>query len=200
MLRNEGDTCANLGPGWLRLFLAACAALYFAMIFLDVTESGFTYAFIPGPVRFFGQIAALFPSAKTHDVDYRAEGWSCSDGMFHEIDVAPFFPILSDNKEGRFQRAMHFYHESPRVLAKLADFIVEGHNARVRAEAKEGKAEDPGFIGGIRLLSVVTPIPPPSQGAARYRWKPLADYAFSDRRSWYETPAKKYWQACREMP
>jgi hypothetical protein len=191
MLRNASDTRPNAGPRWLRLALAGFAALYFAMIFLDVVESGFTYAFIPGPIRFFGQVAALFPSAKTHDVDYRAEGWFCGDGMFHEIDVGAYFPILSDNKEGRFQRAMHFYHESPRVLAKLADFIVERHNARV------GGTE---WIGGIRLLSVVTPIPTPEQGAARYRWRPLSDFPFSDRRAWYETPGKKYRTSCRETP
>lgn len=189
-MRPTQVTLPNPGPTALRRFLAGAAALYFILILMDVVEGGFAYRYIPGPIRFFGQVAALFPSAKTYDVDYRAEGRACSDGNYREMDLAPYFPILSGNKEGRFQRAMFFYHDSHRVLGALSEFLIAGRNTR----------DADGAIGGIRLTETLTRVPSPAEGAVRYAWKPLADFDAARRKVLYETAEEKFRRACGAAP
>ena len=66
----------------------------------------------PRPWLYFSQVAALFVNAAPKVIDYRAEGWSCTEHRWIEIDVRPYFRIDADNKENRFQRALQFYRKN----------------------------------------------------------------------------------------
>ena len=82
--------------------------------------------------------------------------------------MRPLFPIRRDDKESRFYRAMFFHYRQRRVLEALDKFIVEAHN-RAHPEAR---------IGGVMLLDLRIPIPPPGtperalRAAAAHRLSP----------------------------
>lgn len=188
----------NVGPRAFRCGLIALASLFFSVMVVGEVRSGFVYRWVPGPLLYFTQIAGLFTESKKLDVDFRAEGWSCQDGLFRELDVGPQFPIQPGNKENRFQRAVYFYNGNPLVMHALDRFITEHHNAMVRDLEAKGQSTDPGRIGGVRIVSAVTPIPEPSEGIQRYGRKPLSEYPFDRAHTLYETPAKRIWKRCRE--
>jgi len=190
----------NPGPLQVRPILVALAGVYLCLVPLNILQPAFSHRWIPGPLLYFSQIAGLFPEAKTNDVEYRAEGWFCEDGIYKEIDIRPFFPIQADNKENRFARAMYFYRNSPFVLSKLSGFVMESYNARVGNLGNTGIPADTGRIGGVRLVAALTPIPPVGTGAARYQRKPLADYDFSERRIWFEPSSRSICQRCHGTP
>ena len=130
---------------WLRRAALVAAAAYLACIWLDAVGTGIPTAILPAPLRFFVQVAQLFPRAAVDAIEWRAKGYRCRDRRFEELNLSPYFPIHSEDKEGRFDRAMFFYFEDKRVLAALDAFIAD-------AEAKRG---DP--IGGVMLMSLRTP-------------------------------------------
>jgi hypothetical protein len=161
-------------------------------------NNGLLYGAVPGPLLFFTQIAGLFTEAKQADVDFRAQGWSCRDGLFREIDIDPFFPIQAGNKENRFQRAVYFYAHNHKVMRQLDRFLVSRYNASVKAMATVADADAVGRIGGVRILSAATPIPSPQAGVQRYQRKSLDAYPPDKLRTLYETPSKRIWESCRE--
>lgn len=185
----------QLATPWGRSSLRRCgtalAAIYLLAIGLDATGTGIPDRVLPLPVRFFVQDAALFPHASAEVVDWRAEGWRCNERRFAELDVRPFFPIRRDDKESRFYRAMFFHHRQRAVLEALDAFIAREQN--------RAHPEDP--IGGVILLSLRIPIPPPGTPEPRYRWIPLADFPHSvERRYWYTTAPDERVRRCAATP
>jgi hypothetical protein len=172
------------GPRWLRIALVVSGALYISAVFCEAVGSRL-YNFVYQPVLFFAQIAALFPRAATHGIEYRAEGYTCS-GRVVEIDVRPFFPIHSDDKENRFDRAMHFYREDKPTMQALEAYVM-GHYNHTEADK----------IGGVIFLSLRVPIPPPGTPFPRYERVPIADHPKEQRKVWYVTPHELVLERCK---
>ena len=129
------------------------AAIYALFVWMDGAGIGLPDAVLPLPLRFFVQEAALFPHSARDAIEWRAEGVALRRRSVEEIDVRPLFPIRRDDKESRFYRAMFFHYRQRRVLEALDKFIVEAHN-RAHPEAR---------IGGVMLLDLRIPIPPPGR-------------------------------------
>jgi hypothetical protein len=92
-------------------------------------------------------MAALFPKAATHSIEYRAQGYTCS-GPIREIDLRPYFPIHADDKENRFSRAMHFVRDEPTAMEALEAYVMREYN---RSETDK--------IGGVSFVGLYVPIP-----------------------------------------
>lgn len=176
------------GPGSLgvRRALAGAAALYCAGVWLDAVGAPLA-GFVPRPLLYFMQVAALFPHALTVSTEYHARAYACDEKSWVELDVRRFFPLRADDKENRFERAMFFYHYSGVVLKALDDYIVAANNTGGRPA-----------IGGVALLSLRIPIPPPGTAAAPYRHRPVDDYPIEYRKYWYRTPAAQARARCAE--
>ena len=75
-----------------------------AGVFFEAAKSGTAAKYLgkvmgdeaAAPFAYFTQLAALFPGAARHAIDYRVEGWRCRDKTWAEIDVRPYFPIDAD--------------------------------------------------------------------------------------------------------
>jgi hypothetical protein len=184
-------TIASRRPAWLRRSAAVLGAIYLACVWLDASGTGIPTRILPLPLRFFVQEAALFPKGATEAIEWRVEGWSCDTRRFAEIDVRPFFPIRRDDKESRFFRAMFFHHRQRKVLEALDAFITREQNV----------AHPDQRIGGVLLLSLRIPIPPPGTPEPRYRPLPLPDYPREvERHVWYTTAIEDRTRRCTEMP
>src|SRR5580692_779738 len=188
------DGARVMAEPWLppraRWIVAVLAAIYALFVWMDGAVIGLPDAILPLPVRFFLQEAALFPHSARDAIEWRAEGWRCDLGRFEEIDVRPFFPIRRDDKESRFYRAMFFHYRQRRVLEALDKFIVEAHN-RAHPEAR---------IGGVMLLDLRIPIPPPGTPERRYERLPLTDYPQEvERKYWYVTSSDDRTHRCEEQ-
>jgi hypothetical protein len=141
---------------------------------------------LPRPVLFFCQIAALFPHAATFSIEYRAQGYTCGNRVV-ELDLRPFFPIHAEDKENRFDRAMHFYRQDRTVMQALETYVLREHNR-----------SDPDKIGGVSFMSLRIPLPAPGAPFPRYERKPLSDYPPEYRKIWYATPHDTVLRRCRE--
>lgn len=162
---------------------------YLAAVWLDAAGVRVLDRALPGPVRFFTQIAELFPRAAEDVIEWRVKGWRCDQRQFVELDVRPFFPIRANDKESRFYRAMFFHSRNPRVLQALEAYIVEAQNRSHPSER----------IGGVMLLSLRIPIPPLGVAEPRYERKPIADYpATIVKRYWYVSGAAPRELECKE--
>lgn len=157
--------------------LIAIAALYLACIALDGSGCSWPSKVLPRPLAFFTQVSVLFPRAAHATIDYRAEAWDCSKKDWVELDTRPYFPIDPDDKENRFNRAMHFFRENRKTMHALDRYLVRSYDA--------GSGER---IGGVRLLSLRIPIPPVGSKFERYQREPLAHYPESQRKYFYHTP------------
>ncbi len=176
-------------PLRVRRVLVVLGGLYALLVWMDAVGLRLAEKILPLPVRFFVQEAALFPNAARDSIEYRAEAWLCEAGHFEEIDIRPFFPIRRDDKESRFYRAMFFHRHQRRVLEALDAFIVEQQN-RAHPEAR---------IGGVTLLSLRIPIPPPGTSEGRYQRLPLTDYPRDvGRKYWYVTSSAERIRRCQE--
>jgi hypothetical protein len=122
-------------------------------------------------------------------VDYRAEGWLCTERRWVEIDTRPYFPMRSDDKENRFHRVMHFYRRHRMTLQALESYLIHGHN--------DGAPNAP--ISGVRLLSLRIPLPKPGEKVDRYRRRSLSEHPEDQRRNWYWTPTAKRAARCAEL-
>ena len=160
------------------------AGLYLATVWLDGVGSTWPRKITPRPWLYFSQVAALFVNAAPKVIEYRAEGWSCADNKWAEIDVRPYFRIDADNKENRFQRALQFDRKNRAVLRALEDFIIKRHNARGAS------------IGGVRFSSLRLPYPGPGEHVSPYEQKPLATYSGDLKHDWYWTPKSRRTQRC----
>jgi hypothetical protein len=173
------------GPNWLRTLLIVLGGFYIAAVFCEAV--GFQlYGLVYRPVLFFCQIAKLFPTAATHSIEYRAEGYTCG-GRVVEIDVRPYFPIHADDKENRFDRAMFFYRTEKPVMEALESYVMREYNRT-----------EPDKIGGVIFLSLRVPIPPPGTPFPRYERAPLADHPKEQRKVWYVTPHDVVLSRCKE--
>jgi hypothetical protein len=172
---------------WIRRAALAAAAIYLACVWLDAVGTGIPWVILPSPLRFFVQVAQLFPRAAVDVIEWRAKGYRCSQRRFEELDLAPYFPIHASDKENRFDRALFFYLENKRVLAALDAFIAD-------AQAKRG---DP--IGGVMILSLRKPIAEPGADEPRYRRIPVDQIPLSvTRRYWYVTGPADRSRRCGE--
>jgi hypothetical protein len=179
-------TGSGVPPGarWVRTTLIALSVLYLASVWLDGVGSRGPERVLPRPLLYFVQAAQLFTRAGTFAIDYRAELWSCDEQRWRELDTRPYFRINRDDKENRFHRALHFHRRKRVTMQALERYLIESHE---RSRGGEGAA--PGArIGGVRFLSLRTPIPEPGQPVARHRRKPLAEHPEENQRRWYQTP------------
>ena len=158
---------------WKRITLGALASAYLLTVWLDAVGSNGPAKFLPRPWLYFSQVAALFPSSSPVVIDYRAEGWSCADHAWREIDIRPFFPMNAENKENRFYRAIQFYPQDRTVLRALDAYVVE----------KVG-----GAIGGVRFSSLRIRYPKPGEHVEAYRRVAMAELPQEQRRVWYYSP------------
>jgi hypothetical protein len=165
----------GFGTRRFRLALAAAALVYFAGVLLNAAGAPLQ-EIVPRPLLYFMQVAKLFPNAVDVATEYRAEAYVCDERRWVELDVRPFFPLRPDDKENRFERAMFFYHRSAPVMKALDDYLVRANNFGGRAP-----------IGGVMLLSLRIPVPPPRRATAPYRRRPLADHPAAERKYWYRT-------------
>jgi hypothetical protein len=189
-----------VAESWLSLrarrIVMILAGIYALFVWMDaagvprIDRAPLPDAILALPIRFFLQEAALFPDAARDSIEYRAEGYRCDSGRFEEIDVRPFFPIQRDDKESRFYRAMFFHRRQKKVLEALDQFIA----------ARQNQAHPEARIGGVMLLSLRIPIPPPGTPEPRYQRLPLTDYPPEDERKyWYVTPSSERTQRCEEV-
>ena len=172
--RQSGDIALSPGPAWWRLALTAAAAFYIGAVFIE-GSGGHLDRIVYRPILYFCQIAALFPRAATHRIEYRAEGLPC-DGPAFEVDVRPFFPMHADDKESRFDRALHFYRNDRPTMEALEKYVMSAYNR-----------SNPDKIAGLVLLSLRVPIPSPGSSFPRYARAPLADFPAEQRKVWYAT-------------
>ena len=139
----------------------------------------------PRPWLYFSQVAALFVNAAPKVIDYRAEGWSCSEHRWVEIDVRPYFRIDADNKENRFQRALQFYRKNRNVMRAA-------RGLRRQAPQRGRRSQ----IGGVRFSSLRLPYPAPGEHVAPFEQRPLASYSGDQKHDWYWTPKSRRAQRC----
>jgi hypothetical protein len=199
---NDDDVARAFGGTAIaNVFLAAVALAYFGAIFTEAAKSGTSARWLPAPIAYFTQVAALFPGAARHAIDYRVEGYRCKDKTWSEIDVSPWFPIDSDNKESRFYRAIHFYgdqHPDRQTLRALDQFIVDRYDGDARDSAARGEPREP--IAGVRIVKLLVPVGTPGDGQPRYEKKPLATYPAEQRKDLYYTPESRRDERCAAMP
>lgn len=182
------DTTAASPRRFFRRLALAAAVSYLAFIWLDAVGTGIPTLVLPLPLRFFVQVAQLFPRAAIDAIEWRAKGYRCRTRRFEELDLSPYFPIHAGDKENRFDRALFFYLEERRVLTALDAFIAD-------AERKRG---DP--IGGVMILSLRTPIAAPGTDEPRYRRIPVDQLPPSVvRRYWYVTDPAERVRRCEEL-
>src|SRR5262252_7741446 len=129
MSKGERAAAPSLAESWaprgLRRAAAVLGGCYLIAVWLDAAGTGIPGAVLPRPLRFFVQEAALFPHSSPYIIEWRAEGFSCDDRRFEELDVGPYFPIHRDDKESRFSRAMFFHHDQRVVLEALESYIMD---------------------------------------------------------------------------
>lgn len=163
------------------------ALAYLTTVWFDGVGSTLPVKLTPRPWLYFAQVAALFKHAGMMTIDYRAEGWACSERKWVEIDVRPWFRIEADNKESRFHRALQFYRRERKVMRALEAYVMQ------RYEAAAGPP-----IGGVRFSSLRIPYPEIGDRIERMQRKPLAEYPKEYQRAWYYTPASRRREQCRE--
>jgi len=176
-------------PPWKRNLLIGIAAFYLVVVWLDGVGSNLPAKLLPRSLVYFGQIAALFRYAGEKQIDYRAEGWVCSEHKWVEVDVRPYFPLDADNKENRFYRAVQFYRRDRKVMRALEEYVVGRYNRN--ADKK---------IGGVRFLSLRIPYPPVGATIEPFHRKELASYPDDQRHDWYWTPGPKRRERCGDKP
>ncbi len=176
-----------------RVGLRVLGAAYLLGVWLDGTGTGIPAKLLPRVPNYFLQVSALFPWAATASIDYRAEGFVCSEGEWREIDTRPSFPIDPDDKENRFNRVMHFFRENRPTMQALDSYLVERHAS---GKHEDGIPHDQS-IGGVRLSSLRIPIPAPGAPLERASSrKPLSSYPDEQRKVFYHTPRSKLSQRC----
>jgi hypothetical protein len=208
--REDDGVVRAWGGGVVPVVLGALAIVYLAAVWSEAAiRSGLSLRWLPAPIAYLTQIAALFPSPTAHAIDYRAEGFRCRDKTWVELDVSPWFPIDADNKESRFYRALHFYgephgredEESKKrrlpALKALDDFIVTHADSDAVDAVAQGRGGDP--IGGVRFTRISVPIGKPGDGSPRYQKTPLADHPPDQRHELYATPKSKREERCARI-
>lgn len=163
------------------------AFAYLTTVWFDGIGSTLPAKLTPRPWLYFAQVAALFKHAGMMVIDYRAEGWVCSEKKWVEIDVRPWFRIEADTKESRFHRALQFYRRERKVMRALEAYVMQ------RYEASAGPP-----IGGVRFSSLRIPYPNMGDRIERMQRKPLAAYPTEMQHPWYYTPLSRRREQCRD--
>jgi hypothetical protein len=186
--RADEDVAVVAPPtsGRFKTTLIIVAFVYLLTVWLDGVGSNLPAKTTPRVWLYFAQIAALFKNAGMMAIDYRAEGWSCSERRWIEVDVRPWFRIDADTKESRFHRAMQFYRKERKVMQALEDYVLHSHNASGSRPT----------IGGVRFLSLRIPYPKLGDHVERVEHKPLSEYPNEMRHPWYVTPASRRRERC----
>ena len=179
-----------------RVGLGLLSAAYLAGVWLEGVGSSLPASLLPRTPLYFLQIAALFPHAATNVIDYRAEGWVCSEHRWRELETRPYFPLDPDDKENRFQRVMHFFRDNRPAMHALDDYLVQGHQG---GTLPDGIPHD-AALGGIRVLSLRLPLPEPGSALERLSRKPLDEYPTSVRKNFYHTTRSKLTVRCGYPP
>jgi hypothetical protein len=162
------------------------AALYLALVWLDAIGTPVLQA-LPPPLRFFGQVAQLFPRAAEQIIEWHAKVYRCDTGQFEELDVRPYFPIRADDKENAFDRAQFFYFKEKRVQRALDTYLSDG-------ETRAGRRS-----GGVMLLSLRLPLPEAGHVDVCYERRPLAEAPRdAERKYWYVTATDERAHRCAE--
>jgi hypothetical protein len=175
-----------------RVALVTLSGVYLAGVWLDGVGSTIPSTVLPRAANYFLQVAALFPTAATMSIDYRAEAWVCADKKWEELDTRPYFPIDPDDKENRFQRVMHFFREDRTTMQALDTYLVERH---LSGKGLDGiDALKP--IAGIRVMSLRIPLPKPGEPLERSRRLPLAEVPAGERHGFYHTRRSKIAARC----
>src|ERR1700753_4248756 len=73
-------------PSWLSYGAMAGAAIYLLLVFFDASGWQLFGNHFPRPLHYFGQVAALFPSADRFETEFYAEGWLCKEQRWIELD------------------------------------------------------------------------------------------------------------------
>ena len=193
---HEDDGVARAwGGGVVTKALGVVAVVYLAGVWSEAVKSGTSARWLPAPVAYFTQVAALFPGAARVTLDYRVEGYRCRDKSWSEIDVRPYFPIDADNKENRFYRFFHFYHQADEEMMRaLEAFVLHHHNADAIDAAAAGRGGEQ--VGGVRFVRLKLPIGAPGDGEPRYERKPLDAYPDEVRERIFATPKAQREERC----
>jgi len=173
----------GFGPRAFRIALIPVALIYLQALLWDPAQKG--------PLRslaYFANATKLFPERDEYALEYRLEGWSCTQQAWLPLDPRPYFPMEADDKESRFQRIAYFYSQERVVMHALDDYIVAHH-----AGADDHFA-DP--LGGIRLVSVRRPLPEVGDPVERYVYEPLAPIPPQWRKDYYWTKASVRKRRC----
>jgi len=181
-----------------RVVLGLIAAVYLVAVFAEAAKSGTAAKYLPAPVAYFAQLAALFPRASHGAIDYRAEGFVCRDQTWIEIEPRRWFPIDADNKENRFYRALYFYHLHRQTMRALDEFIVSHYDADARDGAAAGTGATP-EIAGVRFIRILVPLGAPGEPEGRYTRRPLGEYPAEERKDLYWTPESKREERCKQI-
>jgi hypothetical protein len=185
------ETAQHWAPLWLRRTATVAGAIYLLSIWLGAAGCGLPDHVLPLPLRFFTQVAELFPRAAQDAIEWRARAWRCDLGRFDQMDVRPLFPIHRDDKENEFDRALFFYHRDRSVMEVLDAYIVAAQNRLHPGER----------IGGVMLLSLRVPLPPLGEPGPREQWMPIDEYPPSvPRKYWYSTPSLARQDHCQGGP
>jgi hypothetical protein len=169
---------ASPGPPWLRRVLAVLGGLYVALVFYEAVGRQY-------PALYFCQVAKLFPGATQYVFEHRAQGYRCG-GPLVDIDVRPFFPIHANDKESRFDRAVHFYSTDRPTMQALEAYIMREYNRT-----------EPDKIAGVSLTRIQTPVPSPGSAFPRFERKPLSEYPEKERQVFYHTPKRVVDERCK---
>lgn len=172
--------------GRLQTGLILFAAVYIVTVWLDGVGSNLPAKVTPRVWLYFSQVAALFKNAGVMAIDYRAEGWSCAEKKWIEVDTRPWFQLDADNKESRFHRVMQFYRKDRKVMRALEDYVIKNNNATPGSPT----------IGGVRFLSLRIPYPKIGDRIEPIAWKKLAEYPEDMRHHWYWTPTSQRKDRC----
>ena len=173
----------TLLPALGRFALRAVAVAYLAGLWVDAAVGSDYLRALPTGAALFLQVAALFPDASIAITEYRAEGWLCDEQRWEEIETTAHFPLDSEHKENRFQRALFLYANQPAVLDALDAYLVERHNT---GESDDGRARGHA-IGGVRIDVLKTPLPIPGGAVARYVRRPLGSFSSAETQALYQT-------------
>ena len=162
----------------------ALGVTYLALVWLDAIGAPLP---LPSPLRFFTQVAQLFPRAAEQIIEWHARVYRCSTQKFEELDVRPYFPIRADDKENAFDRAEFFYFKEKRVQRALDAYLT-------RREADEGRR-----VGGVMLMSLRLPLPEAGHVDACYARRPLNEAPpEAERKYWYVTSEDERQRRCAD--
>ena len=188
----------GIGPRELRLGLVGVAIVYYQ----GLLHHGWV-GWVSKPAEFFVDATKLFPDANRVAMEFRLEGWSCTDHSWHLIDPRPYFPMRSDDKESRFQRLAYFYGvragkpakgtPKEKVPERIAMYALDDYIMARHPDVDDGLAGD---IGGIQVYVIKKPIPEPGVTVDRYNYEPFV-VTEGKREDLFYTPESKRKARCR---